>query len=403
MLDLGANTDARPNPPVRRMGSADARTVLGIDKPRVKLLNIGPEEVKGTDELKEAAGLLRDADYLPMRFNGFTEGDQLSRGNFDVVVTDGFSGNIALKTAEGTARFVTDLLRRAFKSSLRSKAGFALSKPALNILKVQLDPTIPMARLLGLNGLVESHGAANQKRRQRHRRRRGMVLNDLTGKIGRISTISAPCPSSRGGMMARGRWFLEPVGAAQAPGRQCRAVRDGRHIRPVIVERTGIRTSYIAGDGETTASLAAEAARNALDHAGVNASEIGLIVLATATPDQTFPSSATKVQATLGIPDCIAFDVHAVCTGFLYALSVADSMLRSGSGSKALVIGAETFSRILDWEDRALCAVRTARPRRLGIEDGDRGNLRPSCMPTDGTTIMLSSTAGRRPPAPSAN
>src|SRR5436309_1872778 len=124
-----------------------------------------------------------------------------------------------------------------------------------------------------------------------------------------------------------------------------------------IVERTGIRSRYIAGEGETTASLATEAARRALDHAGVTATDIDLIVLATATPDQTFPSSATKVQATLGINDCIAFDVHAVCTGFLYALSVADSMLRSGNASRALVIGAETFSRLLDWEDRATCVL----------------------------------------------
>jgi 3-oxoacyl-[acyl-carrier-protein] synthase III len=124
-----------------------------------------------------------------------------------------------------------------------------------------------------------------------------------------------------------------------------------------IVERTGIRSRYIAADGETTGSLATAAARAALDHAGVDARDIDLIVLATATPDQTFPSTATKVQAALGIDDCIAFDVHAVCTGFLYALSVADSMLRSGNAAKALVIGAETFSRILDWEDRATCVL----------------------------------------------
>lgn len=124
-----------------------------------------------------------------------------------------------------------------------------------------------------------------------------------------------------------------------------------------IVERTGIRTRHVAGEGETTASLATEAARRALAHAGLEPSDIGLIVLATATPDQTFPSSATKVQATLGIDDCIAFDVHAVCTGFLYALTVADSMLRSGGPDKALVIGAETFSRILDWDDRATCVL----------------------------------------------
>src|SRR5438067_9850911 len=124
-----------------------------------------------------------------------------------------------------------------------------------------------------------------------------------------------------------------------------------------IVERTGIRNRYIAGDGETTGTLATEAARRALEHARLDASDIDLIVLATATPDQTFPSTATKVQAALGIDDCIAFDVHAVCTGFLYALSVADSMLRSGNARKALVIGAETFSRIVDWEDRTTCVL----------------------------------------------
>ncbi|HEX6742383.1 MAG TPA: beta-ketoacyl-ACP synthase 3, partial [Sphingomicrobium sp.] len=124
-----------------------------------------------------------------------------------------------------------------------------------------------------------------------------------------------------------------------------------------IVERTGIRSRYVAGDGETTASLAAGAARKALEAAGVEPTEIDLIVLATATPDQTFPASATLVQTALGIDDCIAFDVHAVCTGFLYALSVADSMLRGGNAGKALVIGAETFSRILDWEDRATCVL----------------------------------------------
>jgi glycerol-3-phosphate acyltransferase PlsX len=167
MLDLGANTecDAQNLVQFAVMGSAYARTVLGLKKPRVKLLNIGTEELKGTGELKEAAALLREADYLPMKFDGFTEGDQLSRGNVDVVVTDGFSGNIALKTAEGTARFVTDLLRRAFTSSLRSKAGFALSKPALHMLKVHLDPNNHNgAVFLGLNGLVvKSHGSANPK------------------------------------------------------------------------------------------------------------------------------------------------------------------------------------------------------------------------------------------------
>jgi 3-oxoacyl-[acyl-carrier-protein] synthase-3 len=124
-----------------------------------------------------------------------------------------------------------------------------------------------------------------------------------------------------------------------------------------IVERTGIRSRYIAGDGETTVTLATEAARNALAAAGVATDAVGLIVLATATPDQTFPASATQVQAALGILDCVSFDVAAVCSGFLYALSVADSMIRTGVADTAIVIGAETFSRILDWEDRTTCVL----------------------------------------------
>ena len=124
-----------------------------------------------------------------------------------------------------------------------------------------------------------------------------------------------------------------------------------------IVERTGIEARHIAGDGETTATLATEAARKALAAAGLDAGDIGLIVLATATPDQTFPASATRVQTALGIDDCIAFDVQAVCTGFLYALSIADNMVKGGMADHALVIGSETFSRILDWEDRATCVL----------------------------------------------
>jgi len=189
MLDLGANTecDAQNLVQFAVMGAAYARCVLAISSPRVKLLNIGTEELKGTDELKDAAALLREADYLPFSFDGFTEGDQLSRGGVDVVVTDGFSGNIALKTAEGTARFVTDLLRRAFKSSLRSKAGFALSRPALNLLKVHLDPNNHNgAVFLGLNGLVvKSHGSANPKGVSNAIRvAASMVRNDITRKIG---------------------------------------------------------------------------------------------------------------------------------------------------------------------------------------------------------------------------
>ena len=146
-----------------------------------------------------------------------------------------------------------------------------------------------------------------------------------------------------------------------------------------IVERTGIRMRYIAGEGETTASLATDAARAALAAAGRAPSDVDLIVLATATPDQTFPSSATKVQHALGAGDCVAFDVAAVCSGFLYALQVAENMIRAGTARCALVIGAETFSRILDWEDRATCVLFGDGAGAIVLEaeegDGTRGVL----------------------------
>ncbi len=124
-----------------------------------------------------------------------------------------------------------------------------------------------------------------------------------------------------------------------------------------IRERTGIRKRHIAADGETTSDLAAAAARKALDKAGLTAADIDLIVLATATPDYTFPATATLVQQKLGIQRGAAFDVQAVCSGFVYALATADNFLVRGQFERALVIGAETFSRIIDWSDRSTCVL----------------------------------------------
>ena len=124
-----------------------------------------------------------------------------------------------------------------------------------------------------------------------------------------------------------------------------------------IVQRTGIRTRHIAGPGETTSTLATRAAERAIAAAGLQPSDIDLIVLATSTPDYTFPAAATQVQAALGITHGVAFDLQAVCSGFVFAVSTADKFLTSGSHKRALVIGAETFSRILDWEDRTTCVL----------------------------------------------
>ena len=124
-----------------------------------------------------------------------------------------------------------------------------------------------------------------------------------------------------------------------------------------IVQRTGIQQRHIAAEGEFTSHLAIKAAQAALKNAGIDAQSIDLIVLATSTPDNTFPATAVAVQSALGITHGAAFDLQAVCSGFIFALTTADSLLRTGAGKRALVIGAETFSRILDWTDRGTCVL----------------------------------------------
>lgn len=164
MLDLGANVacDADNLVQFAVMGEAFARTAMGIDKPTVGLLNVGVEDLKGKDEVKLAASSLRDSD-LPIEFKGFVEGDDIARGTVDVVVTDGFTGNIALKTAEGTSRLISAFLREAFQSSLSAKIGYLFARRAMQKLKLRVDPRrYNGAVLLGLNGIVvKSHGGTD--------------------------------------------------------------------------------------------------------------------------------------------------------------------------------------------------------------------------------------------------
>ena len=164
MLDLGANVqcDARNLVDFAIMGSAFARTVLGIMQPSVGLLNVGSEELKGHEALQEAAAVLRQAD-LPGSFHGFVEGDDIAKGTVDVIVTDGFTGNIALKTAEGVSSLTTEFLRRTFRSSWLAGIGYLLAKPAMRKLRQRMDPRrYNGAVFLGLNGIaVKSHGGTD--------------------------------------------------------------------------------------------------------------------------------------------------------------------------------------------------------------------------------------------------
>jgi glycerol-3-phosphate acyltransferase PlsX len=161
VLDLGATIgpDAWQLVQFAVMGEAFARVIFGLERPSVGLLNIGEEEVKGTEQVKDAAKMLRDA-KLPMNFHGFVEGDDISKGTVDVVVTDGYTGNIALKTAEGTVRLIVEFLRSAMRSSILSKIGYVFAQSAFRALATKLDPrTSNGAVFLGLNGIVvKSHG-----------------------------------------------------------------------------------------------------------------------------------------------------------------------------------------------------------------------------------------------------
>jgi glycerol-3-phosphate acyltransferase PlsX len=164
MLDLGANIscDANNLAQFAILGEVFARTVFGMVKPRIALLNVGEEDLKGHEVLRDAAALLR-ASSLPIHFEGFVEGDDVWAGAVDVVVTDGFTGNVALKTAEGLARLYSNFLRAAFRSSLLAMLGYLLARPALNKLRARLDPRrYNGAMFLGLNGIaVKSHGSTD--------------------------------------------------------------------------------------------------------------------------------------------------------------------------------------------------------------------------------------------------
>jgi len=172
------------------------------------------------------------------------------------------------------------------------------------------------------------------------------------------------------------------------------AARDIATSDEWIVERTGIRQRHLAERGVRTSSLASEAARRALQDAGVQASEVDLIVLATSTPDFVFPSTACLVQAELGAKGAAAFDVQAVCTGFVYALTTADSFIRAGRARCALVIGAEVFSSILDWNDRSTCVLFGDGAGAVVLKAADRPGILAAELHADGSQMKILCAAG---------
>ena len=432
VLDVGATigADAQQLIDFAMMGAAMARALFDIERPTVGLLNVGVEEIKGQEEVKEAGRVLREAGLSSMDYRGFVEGDDIGKGTVDVVVTEGFAGNIALKTAEGTARQIAEYLRAAMSRTLDG-AGSAISsrKGAFDRLREKLDVRKSNGGVfLGLNGIVvKSHGGTDAEGfaaaielgydmvRNRLLDRRSRPISTVSIHASRLRRQRRPirrATPSRIGELTVIRSVVRGIGSA-LPSRIMKNTDFEGIVETSdewIVQRTGIRQRHIAGDDETTASLGEAAARAALDNAGLTPADIDLIVLATSTPDHTFPATAVEIQQRLGMRHGFAFDMQAVCSGFVYAVNNADLLYPRRHGQaragdrRGNVFAHPRLERPLD-----LRPVRRRR-RRGGARGRARARARsptaacwpPACAPTASTRTSSMSMAGRRRPARSA-
>ncbi len=333
-------------------------------RPTVALLNIGEEDIKGNEVVKRAAELLRATD---LNFVGNVEGNDIFKGTADVVVCDGFVGNVTLKASEGLAHMIGGALKEEFSRNIFTKLAALVAMPCSNPSSQRFDPRrYNGASLLGLKGIVvKSHGSADQ-----------FAFRLCAGKGGRRGA-AAPAGSDRGAhgrrpasadslrLMETGddpyanqrhrQLSARRAGQQRGLDRRARARIVGRvdrraHRHPQPPSGRGRRHQQRSGTGSQPASTCRQPVACAED--------VDLIIVATSTPDYVFPSAAALLQSKLGITNgAPAFDVQAVCSGFVYALTIADKFIRSGSHKCALVVGAEVFSRILDWKDRGTCVL----------------------------------------------
>ena len=368
VLDVGANvvSDAQQLVDFAVMGEAFARAILGLERPTVGILNVGAEDVKGNDAVRGAAQILRSA-KLPIEFCGFVEGDDIAEGTVDVVVTDGFTGNIALKTAEGTAKLVVHFLRTALRAFVPGRDRRACS-PAARSMRCarKLDPRASNGGIfLGLNGVVvKSHGG--------------------TDALGFASALDMAID------MAEGRYHSEdrrrscriaPLQAASAeprlrdnyPFADCRSVAricpkpsspmpnspsastpatNGSSNAPASAHGTSRR------DGEKTSRSGAQGGRaRRWPMPGSTADELDLIIVATTTPDETFPvrgdahPGASRHDARRRVRRAGGL------LGLCLCIAVADNFIKAGQAQTVLVVGAETMSRLMDWTDRTTCVL----------------------------------------------
>ncbi|KAH0434665.1 hypothetical protein KCU90_g4732, partial [Aureobasidium melanogenum] len=411
MLDLGANVDCEPQHLLQfaEMGHALVSALESKERPTIGLLNIGEEVIKGNETIKRAGELLRAS---TLNFHGNVEGNDIFKGTVDVIVCDGFVGNVALKTSEGLAQMLTNIIKEEFGRSWLTKVMAVLAMPVLMRFKKRVDHRqYNGAALLGLRGLViKSHGSADaygfewaikrgfSRTGGARRKRCGPRKPDRrpAGRALRCAILE--------GIMAQSTIYSRVLGTGSylPPGRVTnqdlaeRLAREGVETSDEwIVARTGIHARHFAEPNVTTSDLALIASQRAIEAADIDPQSIDLIIVATSTPDFVFPSTACLLQNKLGIKNHgAAFDVQAVCSGFAYAVATADSFIRSGQHRTALVIGAETFSRILDFKDRTTCVLFGDGAGAVILQASEEPGVLASALHADGSHSNILCTPG---------
>src|SRR5574342_86265 len=378
LIDAGANVDPKPRHLFQFavMGHVYSRDIVGKDNPRVGLLSVGVEEGKGNELTKEAYEGLRGSS---LNFIGNIEGRDIYNGRCDVVVTDGFTGNVCLKVSESLAEMLTEMIRQEVGRDILSLAGAALSKRAFARMKKRVDYTeMGGAPLLGINGAsIICHGASPVK------------------AIKNAVRVAAEWVTS--GVNEHIKTALEAE-TELAEGRE-RMVETSDEW---IVQRTGIRERHIADEREAASDLALKAAQQALERAQVEPGEIDLIVLGTTTGDMAFPTTANIVQHQLGCKNAGSMDVYAACSGSIYSLSIGAQYVQTGKYKTVLCVGAECLSRITDYTDRGTCILLAdaAGAAVVRASEGDAGIL-DTDLYSDGRygDLLLQPAGGSRHPA----
>ena len=365
VLDLGANVNCSPEQLVQFavMGTALVSAMDGIERPSVGLLNVGEEEIKGNELAKQTAELLRASG---LNFYGNVEGNDIFKGTTEVIICDGFVGNVVLKASEGLVTMLYGILKAEFTRNpfTRLVALIAYSRAA----RVQAPHRSAPAQR------GNAHRPQGRGRQEPRLRRCARVparsAQGVHGSRARHARQDRPdgwprCPRWRPAQAAaeatRRRCIAASPGPAAICPRTSSPTTSSRSASTRAMRGSGRAPAYASGGSprptRRPATSRSHAARAALAAAGIAPEDVDLIVVATTTPDMVFPSTACILQAKLGAVGGPAFDVQAVCSGFVYALAIADRMVAAGMARNALVVGAEIYSRILDWNDRGSCVL----------------------------------------------